>query len=171
MKMTNMRATASSTSPCKKKWQNQPLPRWVGAILLGGWLSSCSAHSAPAPRNITLQQQWTLNPGDAIAGHAITGSLGDISLQIKGAHVRAPFDGEVEPGEVDGCTFFSTPEIPAYLFRLCGLERVNYGSIKAQKSIGKGEYLSFATLRRQPEGTWVIVEPARDVLEKALSTG
>ena len=169
MKMTNMRATASSTSPCKKKWQNQPLPRWVGAILLGGWLSSCSAHSAPAPRNITLQQQWTLNPGDAIAGHAITGSLGDISLQIKGAHVRAPFDGEVEPGEVDGCTFFSTPEIPAYLFRLCGVTRPRLGDVKAGTVIGRGDVLQFAAMRRQPDGTWAMVEPAIDVLEKTFA--
>lgn len=134
------------------------------------FLSGCAAHSAPETRNITLQQQWTLNPGDEIAGSAVAGSLGDISLQIKGKQVRAPFEGEVELSEADGCALYSTPEIPAYLFRLCGLDSVNYGDIKANKSIGKGDFLSFATLRRQPDGTWIIVEPARGVLEKALST-
>ena len=132
-------------------------------------LSSCTAHSAPAPRVVTLQQQWTLNPGDEVAGKVVTGSLGDISLQLEGKKVYAPFEGEVEQSEADGCTLYSTPEIPAYLFRLCGLSKVNYGEIKAGKPIGKGNYLSFATLRRQPDGTWIIVEPASGVLEKALS--
>lgn len=116
-----------------------------------------------------MQQQWTLSPGDDIAGHPIAGSLGDISLQLNGAQLRAPFDGEVELGEADACALYSTPEIPAYIFRLCGLSQVNYGNIKANKAIGKGDYLSFATLRRQPDGTWVIVEPAKDVLERALN--
>ena len=126
-------------------------------------LSSCAAHSAPEPRNITLQQQWTLNPGDDVAGSTVAGSLGDISLQIDGRRIRAPFDGELELSEADGCAFYSTPEIPAYLFRLCGLDNVNYGDIKAEHSIGKGDFLSFATLRRQPDGTRIIVEQARGV--------
>lgn len=142
----------------------------LSLYFLALWLSSCAAHSAPEPRSITLQQQWALNPGDEIAGNVISGSLGDISLYLNGQKVLAPFDGELEPSELDNCVFYSTPEIPAYLFRLCGLRRVNYGKISAGQSIGRGEYLSFATLRRQPDGTWIIVEPARGVLEKALNT-
>lgn len=131
-------------------------------------LSGCNAPTAPEPRSITLQQQWTLNPGDKIAGNLVTGSLGDISIYLEGRKIKAPFDGDLELSELDDCTLYSTPEIPAYLFRLCGLSEVSYGAVKAGKTIGEGQYLSFATLRRQPDGTWVIVEPARTVLEKAF---
>lgn len=139
-------------------------------LLLSGvfLLSSCSAKSVPQPRAITLQQQWTLNPGDEIAGTPVTGSLGDVSLYLDGKGIYAPFEGEVEASEQASCILYSTPEIPAYLFRLCGLDQVNYGSLKARQPIGKGKHISFATLRRQPDGTWVIVEPAKDVLEKSL---
>ncbi|MEL6553501.1 MAG: hypothetical protein AAFQ63_08590 [Cyanobacteria bacterium J06621_11] len=137
----------------------------IGIVLL----SSCSAQSASPPRAITLQQQWTLNPGDEVAGHPVTGSLGDISLALGGKQIYAPFDGELEVSEQSACTLYSTPEIPAYLFRLCGLSKVKHGQIEAGKPMGKGNYLSFATLRRQPDGTWIIVEPARDVLEKSLT--
>lgn len=133
-------------------------------------LSGCGVKAIPEPRSIILQQQWSLNPGDEVAGNLVAGSLGDISLYLEKRQVKAPFDGDLELSAVDQCALYSTPEIPAYLFRLCGLEKVAYGSIKAGKPIGKGDYLSFATLRRQPDGTWIIVEPARGVLEKALES-
>ena len=160
-----MQATDSNikTFSLRQRWQ-QYLVLLCGSLLLG----SCAARSAPQPRSITLQQQWALNPGDEVAGHPVTGSLGDISLNLSGKRIYAPFDGEVEISDQDSCTLYSTPEIPAYLFRLCGLTNVKHGTIEAGKSIGKAEYLSFATLRRQPDGTWILVEPAKDVLEKAL---
>jgi len=55
------------------------------------------------------------------------------------------------------------------LFRLCGLKSFDYGEVKAGKQMGKGDFLSFATLRRQPDRSWIIVEPAKGVLEKTLS--
>ncbi|MEL6469580.1 MAG: hypothetical protein AAFQ74_07615 [Cyanobacteria bacterium J06623_4] len=176
MKMMNMQAIDSSsrqlgyffTQVVVSLARRRLFRSRLSLYFLALWLSSCAAHSAPEPRSITLQQQWALNPGDEIAGKAISGSLGDISLFLQGQQVKAPFDGEIEPSELDDCAFYSTPEIPAYLFRLCGLRRVNYGKVNAGKPIGKGDYLSFATLRRQPDGTWIIVEPARGVLEKAL---
>jgi len=131
-------------------------------------LQSCGAKATTAVKTITLQQQWELNPGDMVAGSTVTGSLGDISLHLKNAKVKAPFDGELSPSESEDCALYSTPEIPAYLFRLCGLSSFEFGQIEAGKVMGKGTYLSFATLRRQPDGTWIIVEPARSVLEKAL---
>jgi len=140
------------------------LPILIGSL----WLCSCTAHSAPEVRNLTLQQQWSLNPGDEIAGNLVSGSLGDISIALKNGRINAPFDGELEPSAVEKCALYSTPEIPAYLFRLCGLNSIAYGEIQAGKRIGKGDFLSFATMRRQPDGTWIIVEPARGVLEKAL---
>lgn len=133
-------------------------------------LSSCGVRATPKSRSITLQQQWSLNPGDEIAGNSVAGSLGDISLYLENRKVKAPFDGDIELSGSDECVLYSTPEIPAYLFRLCGLEKVAYGSIRAGKTIGRGQYLSFATLRRQPDGTWIIVEPAKGILEKALES-
>lgn len=148
------------------------LQRWVGlvgAIALLNLLGGCAGRSTPEPRAITLKQQWVLNPGDRISGSLVFGSLGDISLSLeKGVQVKAPFNGMLEPSELDGCDFYSTPEIPAYLFRLCGLSNIAYGEIRAGTQMGKGNYVSFATLRKQPDGTWIIVEPARGVLERAI---
>lgn len=133
-------------------------------------LQGCGAKATPAVKSITLQQQWALNPGDTISGSVVAGSLGDISLHLKNTKIQAPFDGELTPSESENCALYSTPEIPAYLFRLCGLKSFKFGEVQAGKVIGKGDYLSFATLRRQPDGTWIIVEPARAVLEKVLGT-
>ena len=149
------------------------IPQWIlsglGAIALCSLLSSCVGSAVPQPRAITLKQQWVLNPGDRIAGSLVSGSLGDISISLEnGTQVKAPFDGLLEPSELDGCDFYSTPDIPAYLFRLCGLRRPQYGDIRAGQRMGKGTHVSFATLRKQPDGTWIIVEPARGVLEKAI---
>ncbi len=165
-----MQAIASSTSAFAWDWLPwQKLIQYLSLLIIAIGLGSCVNRSAPTPRSITLQQQWALNPGDEIAGNLVAGSLGDISLHLKSAQIAAPFDGELEMSELDDCALYSTPEIPAYLFRLCGLHAVAYGEIKAGEIIGKGEYLSFATLRRQPDGTWIIVEPAKGVLEKALA--
>jgi hypothetical protein len=170
MKTMNMLAIASNRNFSQ-------LTLSLGYKLFRGWvlllsavvLSSCGAKAEPQAKTIKLQQQWALNPGDEIAGHLVAGSLGDISIVLKNEKVRAPFDGELSPGEIKQCALYSTPEIPAYLFRLCGLKSFEYGNVKAGQSIGKGDYLSFATLRRQPDGTWIIVEPAKNVLEKVLS--
>ena len=160
----------SSDRAVGSKVNHNKIVKCCGLLVLGAlWLSSCSVQSAPTARSITLQQQWALNPGDEVAGSRVSGSLGDVSIHLAGKSVKAPFDGEVELSELDGCAFYSSPEVPAYLFWLCGLSTVQYGDIKAGKSIGKGEYLSFATLRKQANGTWIIVEPARDILEKALT--
>ncbi|MEM6449220.1 MAG: hypothetical protein AAF703_02795 [Cyanobacteria bacterium P01_D01_bin.105] len=144
----------------------QALFLFLSALLL----QSCGAKATPAPKSITLQQQWTLSPGDTVAGSIVAGSLGDVSLHLKNANIQAPFDGNLSPSESENCALYSTPEIPAYLFRLCGLKRFNFGSVKAGKVIGNGHYMSFATLRRQPDGTWIIVEPARGILEKIVGT-
>ena len=88
---------------------------WIGAIAFIQILSGCTGNAAPQPKAITLQQQWVLNPGDRIAGSLVSGSLGDISLLLrKGAQVKAPFDGLLEPSELESCDFYSTPDIPAY---------------------------------------------------------
>ena len=138
---------------------------WGGAIAVGG----CRPMPAPAPRQIVLQQSWELEPGDQVGGYLVTASLGDISIYLKGHTLRAPFSGEIEPATAGvNCIYFSTPEIPAYLFRFCGLRRPRLGPVTLGETMGEGEYVHFATLRRQPDGTWAIVEPSSNVLERSL---
>ncbi|MBT9317038.1 hypothetical protein [Leptothoe spongobia] len=138
-------------------------------LLLGLALSSCQSHALPPQRVINIQQQWELEPGDLIADQLVVGSLGDISIQLKRQPLRAPFTGKVEPSTIDQCIIYSTPEVPAYLFRFCGLHQPHLGPVQAGQSIGRGRYIQFATLRRQPDGTWIIVEPSTGILERSLS--
>lgn len=142
----------------------------IGAAILAlgirqWWVQS----SAPPPRALKLQQNWELEMGSRVGDYLIVGGLGDISLDLRGDAIYAPFDGKVEPYAHKSCVLFSSAEIPAYLFRFCGLERLSLGAIKAGRAIGSARYLQFATLRKQPNGSWAIVEPSREVLEKVLS--
>lgn len=132
--------------------------------------SGCSRNPSQEPvRSLQIQQSWELQPGDVVAGHVIAGSLGDISIQLNGARVYAPFDGTVQPNDIEGCLVYSSPEVPAYVFRLCGLKSITLGQVQQGDAIGKGAYLEFAALRRQPDGTWALVEPASDILERTLT--
>ncbi|HEY9640362.1 MAG TPA: hypothetical protein V6C57_07755 [Coleofasciculaceae cyanobacterium] len=139
---------------------------WVLAIAL--CTTACSLNTAPEPiRQIQIQQNWTMQRGDRIADHQIVAGLGDISIQLDGAAAYAPFAGQVQLTSQD-CVLFSSPDVPAYLFRLCGLDHPHFGSVQSGEAIGTGEYLHFAALRKQPDGSWTIVEPAKDILERIL---
>jgi hypothetical protein len=123
-------------------------------------------------RKIAVQQSWELQPGDTVAGHLITGGLGDISVKLNHPRLRAPFSGEVSlAAEGAQCIYFSTPDIPAYLFRYCGVRQPRLGRVDSGQMMGKGDQIHFTTLRRQPDGTWAVVEPSSQVLEKTLSPG
>lgn len=128
----------------------------------------CGQSPSIAPRPVPIQQQWELQPGMMVGGHQVSASLGDVSIELNGAAVYAPFQGDVEPMQDSPCILFSTPEVPAYLFRLCGLNRPQFGPVDQGNRIGKGRYLHFATLRRQPDGTWAIVEPSSEILTRSL---
>lgn len=135
-------------------------------LLLG--LGACTLTQAKVPpRNIPIHQEWALQPGSKVGGFQVVGSLGDVSIDLKGNKVKAPFDGEVQPADND-CVAFTSPEIPAYLFRLCGVTRPRLGMVEAGQAIGRGKVLQFAAMRRQPDGTWAMVEPAVDVLERTV---
>ncbi|NEP17960.1 MAG: hypothetical protein F6J97_13815 [Leptolyngbya sp. SIO4C1] len=141
----------------------------MAALGLTGWLlSGCQSAAVPPPRAIQLEQQWVLEPGDRVAGHEVTGSLGDVSIQLEGHSLYAPFTGQVAPATQPGCVIYATPDVPAYLFRLCGLAQPALGAVAAGQPLGSGDYLHFATMRRQPSGTWTIVEPSTDILERAI---
>jgi hypothetical protein len=117
--------------------------------------------------DIKLYQTWELQPGDTIGDRQVLGGLGDISIALKGNDVYAPFDGQTQLDK-RRCLIFSSPDVPAYLFRLCGLNNPQAGDVNQGDVIGKGDLLQFAALRKQPNGTWAIVEPAKAILERTL---
>lgn len=141
--------------------------RWL--IWSGVWgLGGCWAPQPQiSPRMIQYYQTWQLQPGSIVAGYAVVSSLGDISIRLQGQPVYAPFRGRVEPHS-SVCVFFTSPDVPAYLFRLCGLKQPKLGDIEAGRPIGSGDLVQFAALRKQPNGTWAFVEPSQQILEQLL---
>lgn len=129
--------------------------------------AGCTRATNVAPRALQIQQNWQLQPGSEIAGHRILGGLGDVSIALDGGKVYAPFAGKVEPHRED-CVVFSSPEVPAYLLRLCGVRRPKLGQVQQGEAIASAKFLQFAALRRQPDGKWAMVEPSTDVLERTL---
>jgi hypothetical protein len=144
-----------------------------GMVMVMVFFSSTACSATPEtepPRAVQIQQSWQLQPGDTLGKYQIAAGLGDISIELKGDSAYAPFGGRVQPlqPDVKTCVVFSSPEIPAYLFRLCGLHHLRFGAVQQGDAIGSGDYLHFATLRKQTDGTWAMVEPARDILERIL---
>lgn len=128
----------------------------------------CTPAPTEPPLDIHLYQTWQLQPGDKIGDRTVLGALGDISIDLKGKQVYAPFDGRTQLDKRQ-CVIFSSPDVPAYLFRLCGLNHPRLGSLNQGDPIGSGDLLQFAALRKQPNNTWAIVEPAKAILEKTLT--
>ncbi len=148
----------------------QPLALALGWVLLlsGG----CESTLNPPPaRNVNLYQKWTLQPGDQLGSYRIQSGLGDVAVDLKGGKVFMPFDGEVQPaaGQEDLCVIISSPDVPAYLFRLCGLKQPRLGSLAQGSSLGSGDMVAFATLRRQADGTWAMVEPSEKLITQFLT--
>lgn len=145
----------------------RPLQRFLS--LIGLLLTACQAvPDAEPPVSIKLYQTWQLQPGDRIAGYPVLGGLGDISIELNNNPVYAPFDGRMER-DTRNCLLLSSPEVPAYMFRLCGLVNPRLGRVNQGDVIGRAVSLQFAALRRQPNGTWAIVEPSKQVLERTLT--
>ncbi|MBD2073293.1 hypothetical protein H6F86_05205 [Phormidium sp. FACHB-592] len=131
-------------------------------------LSSCTRPpNNEATLDIKLYQTWQLQPGDTISDRRVLGGLGDISIALDGNDVYAPFDGRTQLNK-HRCLMFSSPDVPAYLFRFCGLNDPQPRTLKQGDTIGNGDLLQFAALRKQPNGTWAIVEPAKAILESTL---
>ncbi len=131
-------------------------------------LQGCSAQKSDEPPiDVILYQKWELQPGDTIAHYKVTGGLGDISIDLNNSRVYAPFDGKAQVDK-RGCVIFSTPDVPAYLFRLCGISSPKLGLLRQGEAIGSGDILQFAALRKQADGKWAIVEPTKNILERTL---
>ncbi|NEQ50836.1 MAG: hypothetical protein F6K11_11985 [Leptolyngbya sp. SIO3F4] len=140
----------------------------LGLLSLSLSLTGGCARSTPAPRVLNLHQSWSLPIGTEISGYQVSSSLGDISLNLGGDAVLMPFNGTIEPTEMN-CVLVSSDDVPAYLFRLCGLSRTKFGPRQQGQVIGRANHLIFAMLRREPDGTWAMVEPSAQFIEKLLN--
>jgi hypothetical protein len=151
---------------CDRPWRRLAgVSSWVLILLL----SACRVPPPPAkPLALKLHQTWELQPGDQLHGYAVLGGLGDISIALRGQSVYAPFDGKTEQ-DTRQCLVFSSPEVPAYLFRLCGVQGQKLGAIARGESMGTADILQFAALRKQPNNTWAMVEPSKSILERTLT--
>ena len=132
-------------------------------MIPSGCQQSAPTPIAPPP----LHQQWELQAGDRISGHEIVSGLGDLSIELNGQAVYAPFKGKTAI-DTRGCVYFETPEVPNYQFRLCGLKQPRLGTIDRGDRMAIADTLRFATLRKHPSGKWAIVEPSRQILETLL---
>lgn len=145
------------------------ISKGAGLALMLLLFSACDrASQSPETINLKLYQQWQLQPGDKIAGYPVVAGLGDISIELNGKSVYAPFEGQAQKDQRN-CLIFSSPDVPAYLFRLCGISNPRLGDSKQGDSLGSGAVLHFATLRKQPDGTWAIVESSKPMIERVLT--
>lgn len=150
-------------------WTDKIIPRSHNArFLWGGLLTLLTACQSAPPRSITIQQGWELQIGHQVGDYSISSGLGDITLELGGDAVQMPFDGKLQPMG-NGCVAITSSEVPAYLFRLCGIHRPAGGVRPQGHTIGRAKQLVFAALRKQPDGTWTLVEPATDLIEQFLS--
>lgn len=148
------------------------------------WESEATVRSPRSVREIELQNTWEVKAGDSIEGYFIASGLGDISLAMKGK-VIAPIDGHLEEKFVlisDGrlirgtsdCVIFSSPQLPAYLIKLCGLASRNLERVERGKAIGKTNgYLHISLLSYRPNqengAIWVYVPPSPQLIESLVA--
>ena len=132
------------------------------AVALLTLLTACQS-GPPPPRTITIQQTWELQVGNQVGDYRISSGLGDITLELDGVPVWMPFNGTVQSMD-EHCIALTSPEVPAYLFRLCGINRPSLGQHRQGHPIGRAQQLVFAAFRKEPDGTWALVEPATDLI-------
>jgi hypothetical protein len=99
----------------------------VLSLILG--LFSCSSSVSVQPRKITLAQSWELESGDRIGGYLVTGSLGDISVQLGdgGYWLLIPAKLNQPPREPTAFTF-PPPIFPPICFASAALATPVWGS-------------------------------------------
>jgi hypothetical protein len=140
----------------------------LAALVMLFCVAGCSPKPvAEAPIDVPIYQTWELQPGETVAGYPVLGSLGDLSIAVKGNNIYAPYEGRVQPHK-KGCVMFSSMDVPNYLLRLCGLNNPKYGLRKTGEAIGTAEALQFALLNKRADGRWALVEPSKKILEQML---
>lgn len=144
---------------------------WLTALLIGS-ATACQIEkirsvSPNKPTNIQVYQKWELQRGDRINDQIIVSGLGELTIDLAGKPIYAPMSGEAKPDQ-SGCILFAGTELPAYLFRFCGISAPKLGVLRKGQTIARANLLVFATFQKQQNGTWAFVEPSKSMLEQIL---
>ncbi|MGK7902442.1 MAG: hypothetical protein AB4352_13690 [Hormoscilla sp.] len=139
--------------------------------------------SQPKLKQIEIKKVWKIQAGEYIAGHRVIGGLGDISLEYEGS-VLAPVPGVVDSEFVlvtdsdliagtKDCVIFSSPQLPAYLLKICGLTERYIGPVDENSPIGKTDgslHLSLLSFRKDAKQTsnWIYVSPSSKLIEQLV---
>ncbi len=140
--------------------------------LMIGSLTACQiVKTQPSPPDkllsIQIYQKWELQRGDRINNQTVVSALGDLAINLAGKPVYAPMSGEAKLDRT-GCVLFTGTELPAYLFRFCGINTPKLGVLRKGQTIGTANLLVFATFQKQQNGTWAFVEPSKAMIEQTL---
>lgn len=137
----------------------------------------------PKLKQIEIKKVWQIQAGEFIAGHRVIGGLGDISLEYEGS-VKAPVAGVVNSEFVlvtdsdliagtKDCVIFSSPQLPAYLLKICGLTERYIGPVDENSPIGETDgslHLSLLSFRKDANQTsnWIYVSPSSKLIEQLV---
>ncbi len=137
----------------------------------------------PKRSQVELELRRTLGvqSGEQIANRRVVAGLGDLSLESTG-EVYAPTNGHVEANfalisegtmtrGANDCVLFTSPQLPTYMSRLCGLKKRNVGSIQQNKAIGETNgylHVALLSLRRNEDRSlkWMYVSPSPDFVKR-----
>lgn len=71
--------------------------KMAGLALALLMLTACDRTANPNETiNLKLYQNWQLQPGDKVAGFPVVSGLGDVSIELNGKSVYAPFEGQAQ---------------------------------------------------------------------------
>lgn len=147
------------------------IQRLLTGLMIGS-LTACQLvktqpSSSAKPMTIQIYQKWELQRGDRIDDQTIVSALGELTINLAGNPIYAPMSGEANLDQT-GCVLFAGAELPAYLFRYCGINSPKLGTLRKGQTIGTATLLVFATLQKQQNGTWAFVEPSKAIVEQTL---
>lgn len=147
------------------------------------WESGGKPRQQRAIEQVELKTTWGVRAGDEIGRFPVVSGLGDISIRFEG-EVLAPFDGLVREQFVlisDGvltrnapdCVLFVSPQTPAYIAKICGLDRRFPGHVEQGDAIGHTDgyvHIALFSFRRDDsEGlSWVYVSPSAEFLSRLV---
>ncbi|MEP0915368.1 hypothetical protein NC981_00935 [Leptolyngbya sp. DQ-M1] len=142
------------------------------AGLMVGSLAACQLaktqlSSPTRTMSIQIYQKWELQRGNRINNQTIVSALGELAIDLDGKPIYVPMSGEAKPDQA-GCVLFAGTELPAYLFRFCGISSPTLGVLRKGQPIGTAHLLVFSTFLKQNNGTWAFVEPSKTMLEQIL---
>lgn len=144
---------------------------WLTGLMIGNLTACQIAKPQPSsftkPMSIQTYQKWELQRGDRVNNQTVISALGDLAIDTAGKSIYAPMSGEAKLDR-RGCVLFAGTELPAYLFRFCGINTPKLGALRKGQTIGTANLLVFATFQKQQNGTWAFVEPSKAMVEQTL---